>query len=147
MSKVSNPTVGAFVINNDATYPWTVFVYVPNDKGGKKIKTKFKATFKHLSSERRTVILDEFRESLKPSDVDSSQQDEEKTSDAEKALSFEQMMLKEVVKGFSGIKNPDGTEFEFNDDNLTVLLHNAWARDALMGAFLTSLKGRSDEGN
>jgi hypothetical protein len=142
-----NTTIGAFVINNEAIYPWTVHVFVPNPSGGKKLKTKFKAQFKHLSSERRAVLLDEFRAQLDARATENNPQDDDQAVSAKEALSFESMMLKEVLVGFSGIKTPSGDEFEYNDENLDKLVKNSWARDALTAAFLVSLKGRSEEGN
>ncbi len=149
MSKIKpiNATVGAFVINNEATYPWVVYVYVPNEKGGSKLKVKFKATFKHLSSDRRVEILEEFRQQLESRKDQNSPQDDDQVDNAKSAVNFEALMLKEVVVGFSGIKTPSGEDFVFSEENLDTLLNNAWARDAMTHAFLNSLKGRSDEGN
>lgn len=146
-ARKNNVTVGAFVINNEATYDWNVYVFVPKAKGGGKEKVKFKATFRHLSSDRRVEILDEFRAQLELENEKNNPQDDDQVDKAKRAVNFEALMLKEVVMGFSGIKTPSGDEFSFNEDNLDLLLNNAWARDALLYAFLNSLKGRSDEGN
>lgn len=142
-----NQTVGAFVINNEAVYPWNVYVFTPKPNGGGKIKTKFKAKFKHLSSERRVALLDEYREHLKSSATNDTPQDDDQADVAKKALTFEEILLSEALVGFEGIKTPDGSEFESSEENKQLLLSNAWARDALMAAFITSLRGRSDEGN
>lgn len=154
MAKQQNQTVGAFVINNEAEYPWTVYVYVPNPKGGGKLKTKFRVLFAHMTPEERMGLLEEFRDYLKKKAMAESGDFPQDGEAAEAAIdlkrevtSFEDMLLRRVVRGFDGIMTPDRSEFPFNDENRDKLISNSWARDAMVHAYSQSLVGRSDQGN
>lgn len=149
MSRTSarNTVVGAFVLNNEATYPWTIYVHVPGSNG--KHKVKFKAEFRHVTPERRLEILQEFREALRQreSAAQGSDAQDDDVSVLKDALSYERMLLDEVLIGFSGIIDMNKAEIPFNDDTKAMLLSNSWARDALLAGYHTSLQGRSAEGN
>ena len=143
-----NVQVGAFVLNNDATYPWTVNVHTPSPKGG-KLKTKFKAEFKHVTPERRLEILEEFREQLRKREqvAEDGAAGDDDVQQIKDVMSFERMLLQEVLIGFSGIKTPDGSDLANTPENIGLVLSNSWARDALLQAYNVSLQGRSAEGN
>lgn len=149
MSKTtrSNTTVGAFVLNNEAVYPWTIYVYVPTTNGGKQ-KVKFKAEFKHLTAERRLQVLEEFKANLQARTVVGDTPQTEDAVDAHKEItSFEELLLGEVLLGFSGIVDVNKQDLPFNDETKTALISNSWARDALLYGYQQSLVGRSDLGN
>lgn len=147
--KPRNQQVGAFDLNNDETYPWTVYVFKPSPTGGAKVKTKFKAEFKHVSSERRLEILQEFRDQARKREelqVRGVQSDEDVEA-LSNVLTFESMLLGEVLVGFSGIVDKDRNDLPCNDDTKAMLISNSWARDATLYAYNVSLQGRSAEGN
>lgn len=147
-SKQQNQAVGAFVLNNEAEYPWTVFVHVPKASGGGKAKTKFKAVFRHVSQERRMQLLEELRTRLvEQRQLQTNPQDEDATDAVRDVISFQRSVLDEALVSFSGIVDAAGDEVPCTEDTKAALLENAWAQDALMAAYTTSLQGRSDEGN
>ena len=68
--------------------------------------------------------------------------------DAHKEItSFEELLLGEVLLGFSGIVDPNKQDVPFNDETKAALISNSWARDALLYGYQQSLVGRSDLGN
>lgn len=150
MSKQSaaKQQVGAFVLNNDATYSWTVYVFIPKANGGGKTKTKFKVEFRHVSRERKTEILEEFRAQLKRRELLTESPQSDDDIDAVKEIaSFQQLLLEEAVVSFSGVVDQAGQEVPCTEATKKQLLSNAWASDAIMAAYTTSLQGRSDQGN
>lgn len=149
MSKPSrnNQTVGAFVLNNEALYPWTIYVHVPGARGGKE-KLKFKAEFRHLSSERRLQVLENFKNNLKArTAVNDAPQSEDAVDTLKDVASFEDMILDEALQGFSGIVDAQGDALPYNEETKKQLISNSWARDALLFGYQQSLVGRSDLGN
>lgn len=149
MSKSSNQQVGAFLLNNDATYPWNVHVYTPSPTGGAKVKSKFKAEFKHVSPERRLEILQEFREQVRKREELQARgvQNDDDVEVLSNVLTFESMLLDEVLISFSGIVDKDRNELPCSADTKAALIANSWARDATLYAYNLSLQGRSAEGN
>lgn len=149
MSKTTKTKVqiGAFVLNNDATYDWSVYPEVPGP-GGKRVKVKIGCQFKHVSPQRRVEIMEEWRERLKARE--SAAKDAEQGDEVEAAtalLSYEEMLLQEVLVSFSNVRTPAGDELECNDETKSQLIANSWARDALMKGYFQSLKSRDDQGN
>lgn len=146
-TNAKNTTTGPFVLNNEATYPWTVYVFVPSANGGKN-KLKFKAEFKHLTAARRLEVLNTFRDNLKArAGLEDSQSEDAPEVTVKDVASFEELLLDEVLLGFSGIVDASGQDVPFNEDTKAALISNSWARDALLHAYQQSLVGRSDLGN
>lgn len=147
-----NTTIGGFVLNNDATFPWTVYVHVPNASGTGKDRVKFKAIFKHVTPERRLQLLEDFQAQIRERERLSSIPDQDK-SDADiqtlrEALSFERMLLEEVVPRFdSGILDGEGNDISQAEGTRGGMFANSWARSALLQAYEQALQGRAAEGN
>lgn len=143
----SNTQVGIFVLNNSAEYPWTVYVYVPNPKGGNKIKQKLKVRFKHLDKVERNAILETFKERLKAAQkAGDNPQSEDDVDSVKELMSFQRDLLMQALTWFECI-DPEGKPVDPSDDNKADLLNNLWAEDAIMHGYAQSLRGRSDEGN
>lgn len=152
MTRTKNQTVGNFVLNNDAVYPWMVYAWVPKPDGSGKVKTKFQVEFKHASPERRLELLDEFRDRLRQREALESQNLGELSDDEANIMrdgvSFEQTLLNDVVVRFlKHVVDRDGNDISQNEGTKEAMLRNAWARDALLAAYQISLQGRNPEGN
>ena len=147
-----NVTVGDFVLNNDAVFPWTVYVHVPNAAGTGKTKAKFGVEFRHVTPERRLELLQDFREQAEERKRLENIPDGEKTDDdvdaIRQVLSFERMLLEETVAGFTkGIRDPQGNDVSTDESTKAQMFSNSWARDALLYTYQVALQGRSAEGN
>lgn len=147
-----NVTIGDFVLNNDAIFPWTVYVHVPNASGTGKNKVKFGVEFRHVTPERRLELLQDFRDKAEDRKRLENIPDSEKSDDdvvaIREVLSFEHMLLEETVVGFTkGIRDPQGNDISASDSTKAQMFSNAWARDALLYSYQLALQGRSAEGN
>lgn len=149
MSKIAKPKqqIGAFVLNNDATYDWAVYPEVPG-VGGKRTKVKIACVFLHVSPKRRVEIMEEWREHMKlHQEASKNREDGDDVDAASALLSYEEMLLQEVLVSFSNVKDPQGNDLPCTDETKTALISNSWARDALMKGYFQSLKSRDSEGN
>ena len=154
MSKTSTKSttaVGDFVLNNEAEYDWTVYPHVPGDKG-KRQKLRIGARFKHVTAERRIEIMEEFREKLKQRAQSKTADgidinDEDDIDVVKSALSFEGLLLEEVLISFKHVRDKDGNEVESTQETKAQLISNSWARSALSAGYMQSLQSRDDSGN
>lgn len=154
MSKAKPTTtaqIGDFVLNNDAEYDWTVYPLVPGARG-KRDKLRIGARFKHVPATRRIEILDEFRENMKrrakpagDSGEDINEVDE--LSVAKDVLSFEGLLLDEVLIDFKHVRDANGNAVPCTPETKQMLLENSWARSALFNGYMQSLQSRDDTGN
>lgn len=147
----ANTSVGDFVLNNDAEYDWTVYPYVPGEKG-KRTKLRIGARFKHVTAERRVEILEQYRENMKlrakgPTDSGEDVNEAEDLEVVKAALSFEGLLLDEVLINFKHVRDKDGNEVACTPDTKAMLISNAWARNALATGYMASLSSRDDAGN
>lgn len=139
-------TVGVFVLDNDLTYPWWIYVYSPDGKGG-TAKTKFKAEFRHLSPDRRQQIMEHYQDQL------AEQRDAEDSDDLVKTSSqlksFQHALLHEVTLNVSNLRDAEGQDLTFDSDDpkFEQLLDNSWARSALFDGYMRSLQSRAPEKN
>lgn len=147
-----NISIGDFILNNEAVFAWTVYVYVPNKAGTGKTKLKFGVEFMHVTPERRLELLQEFRDKAEERkrledipDVEKSQEDIEAIR---QVLSFERMLLEETVVRFTnGIRDKQDKDVSADEDTRAKMFSNSWARDALLYSYQKALEGRSAEGN
>lgn len=147
----TNTKVGDFVLNNDAEYDWTVYPNVPGAKG-KREKLRIGARFKHVTAERRVSIMEEYRDRLKtrakPKGDDGIDLNDDDEVDAVKELlSFEGLLLEEVLVDFKHVRDTDGNEVACTSETKAQLISNSWARSALIHGYMQSLQSRDDTGN
>ncbi|MEQ1512978.1 MAG: hypothetical protein ABL934_09890 [Lysobacteraceae bacterium] len=147
-----NVTIGDFVLNNEALFPWTVYVYVPNAAGTGKTKAKFGVEFCHVTPERRLELLQDFREKAEErkrlEEIPDGDKTDEDIEAIRQVLSFELMLLQETVARFTkGIRDPQGNDVSTDEATKAQMFSNAWARDALLYSYQQALQGRSAEGN
>ena len=117
MTKPQKQQIGEFVLNNDATYDWTVYPEIPG-KGGTRVKVKIGATFKHVTPERRVAVLEEYRNLVKerakkrdrdePNDDQDSNEGNDDIEAVRQALGFEGSLLNEVLIGFKYVRDVHG---------------------------------------
>lgn len=147
-----NISIGDFILNNEAVFAWTVYVYVPNSAGTGKTKLKFGVDFMHVTPERRLELLQEFRDKAEErkrlEDIPDGEKSQEDIEAIRQVLSFERMLLEETVVRFTkGIRDPQGTDVSAAEETRAKMFSNSWARDALLHAYQLALQGRSAEGN
>lgn len=110
----------AFRVSNNAVFRWPVKISTPSPKGaGKFDEHTFEAEFKYLTQER----IDELIKLARAEEINDNQ------------------VLDEVLMGWKGVQEEDGTEMEFNPTNLENLLQVPGMRSAIVQAFFTSLSG------
>lgn len=110
----------AFRFNKNSTFHWPVVLMVPSSKGaGKYDKQTFEAEFKYLSQER----IDEIIKSARSDEINDNQ------------------VLDEVMMGWKGVQEDDGSELEFSPSNLEMVLQIPGMRSAIVSAFFESLAG------
>jgi hypothetical protein len=141
--------VGIFVLDNDAVFPWTAYVHVPNpNKPGEKQKFKLPVEFRHITPERRVEILEEWRDTnLAREEIGEQPQGADEVDVIKKAISFERMLLNEAIARFPEVRAPDGGKLPDTDETKQAVLSNNWAVSALLPAYKTFLLGHSSEGN
>ncbi len=148
-----NVTVGDFTLNNDAIFPWTVYVHVPNAAGTGKDKVKFSVEFKHVTPQRRLELLREFRDKAEERKRLEAIPDSDKTDEdielIDQVLSFESMLLDEaVVRILKGVRDPNTKEdISTHEGTKAGMISNSWARDAMLHHYQIALQSRSAEGN
>lgn len=110
----------AFRFNKNATFHWPVVLMVPSQKGaGKYDKQTFDAEFKYISQER----IDEIVKSARAEEINDNH------------------VLDEVLAGWKGVQEDDGSELDFSPSNLDMVLQIPGMRSAIVGAFFASLAG------
>ena len=110
----------AFRFSKNATFQWPVVLMVPSAKGsGKYDKQTFEAEFKYLSQER----IDEIIKSARAEEINDNQ------------------VLDEVLAGWKGVQDDDGSELDFSPSNLELVLQIPGMRSAIVSAFFESLAG------
>lgn len=107
----------AFVLSQSPSYTWPVEIQIAND-GGQHEKFTFDAEFKRLPSER-------VKEVLYPSEGTKSPSDEE--------------FCREIVLGWSGIKDDKGADVPFSQDALEKLLKIHPAPAMIVKAWIGSI--------
>lgn len=110
----------AFRFNKKATFLWPVILMVPSSKGaGKYDKQTFEAEFNYLDQER----IDEIIKAARAEELNDTQ------------------VLDEVLVGWKGVQEDDGSEMEFSPSNLEMLLQIPGMRSAIVQSFFDSLAG------
>ena len=147
-----NISIGDFILNNEAVFPWTVYVFYPNPSGTGKDKLKFGVEFKHVTPERRLELLQEFRDKAEErrrlEEIPDGEKSQEEIDAIREVLSFERMLLGETVVSFTkGVRNTQGKDISADEGTRQGMFSNSWARDALLHAYQKALEGRSAEGN
>ena len=113
----------AFVLSQSPSYKWPVEIKIAAD-GGVYEKFTFDAEFKRLPSER-------VKEVLNPKDSASSLSDED--------------FCREVVLGWSGIKDDKGAEVPFSQDALEKLLKIHPAPATIATAWISSISSAKEK--
>ena len=106
----------ALVFKKIAEYDWQVTVETP-DKGKFKQET-FTAKFKNIGRKAFAKLVEE-------------QDDED--------------FVKSVLVGWSGIKDEEGNDVPFDDDNLEAVMENHYIVQAIIVAYGESMKGASEK--
>lgn len=102
----------AFVLKKASSYKWPVTVDVPVD-GGKFKKETFTAIFKKMSRSAFNDLVDQGDDAL----------------------------VGEIIEGWEGIKDEDGDEVEYNEDNKVALFDDPYVLRAVITAYTDSLTG------
>ena len=106
----------ALVFKKIAEYDWQVTVETP-DKGKFKQET-FTAKFKNIGRKAFAKLVEE-------------QDDED--------------FVKSVLVGWSGIKDEEGNDVPFDEDNLEAVMENHYIVQAIIVAYGESMKGASEK--
>ena len=106
----------ALVFKKIAEYDWQVTVQTP-DKGKFKQET-FTAKFKNVGRKAFAELVEE-------------ENDEN--------------FVKSVLVGWSGIKDDDGNDVEYNDENFVALTDNHFIVKGIIEAFGESMRGASEK--
>lgn len=111
-----------FKIAQNPSYTAIVNVELPGNHG--KAKTvQFTAQFKRLSQ----TAIESVTQRLNDGELDDAK------------------LIDEVLLGWDGVQDDDGTALEFNDDNLAKLLDIFPTRPSIVKAFFASLKGAKEK--
>lgn len=150
-TRTSQQPVGIFILDNDAVFPWNIYVHVPNpNKPGEKQKFKLPVEFKHVTPERRQEILETWRDhELERARIGTEEaiRDTDDVETLREIVSFERAMLNEAVHRFPNVLGPDGKQLPDTDETKQAVLSNAWAISAALPAYRQFLSGLSAEGN
>lgn len=107
-----------FKLNLSDSYFWPVTIQLPTD-GGKMEKHTFDVQFKRLPQSDVVKLVDRV---------------------SEREATFVDVS-KEIVVGWKGIQEPDGTELVFSDSALAKVLEISGMGSAIAQAFLDSARG------
>lgn len=102
----------AFVLKKVSSYKWPVSVEVPVD-GGKFKKEAFTAIFKKMSRSAFNDLIEAGDDAL----------------------------IDQIVEGWEGVKDEDGDEFEYNDENKIALFDDPYVLRAVITAYTDSVTG------
>ncbi|EKE78428.1 phage tail assembly chaperone [Oceanibaculum indicum] len=116
-----------FTLREELKYELRITVDMPDpEKASRRLKESFYATFRALSISEAEELRRKARSS---------------TEDELAGLARE--TLREAILGWRDIKDADGKEVPFNDENLTLILDNQFAVTALFDAYVGSLQPES----
>jgi hypothetical protein len=116
-----------FTLREELKYELKVTVDMPDpEKASRRLKETFHATFQALSISDAEELHRKAR---------SSSEDE--------LTGLARETLREAILGWRDIKDADGKEVPFNDDNLALILDNRFAVEALFEAYTNSLRTES----
>lgn len=156
MSKVktsTNTKVEDFVLNNEAEFDWVCYPHVPGN-GGHRTKMRIGARFKHVSDERRVEVMEQFRENIKARAklAEKGQEDGAEVEDSDietvkQIVSFEALLLEEVLISFKYVKDVHGKAVECTPETKSQLISNSWARKCLLRGYQQAMDSRDDSGN
>jgi hypothetical protein len=110
-----------FILSKDLTYTWPVPLEVPADGGGFETKEPM-ITFKHMGS---AWIMDAIK----------------KIEDENQEFTNGDL-LRDVIVGWSNVKDIDSKELPFNPENLEMLLDFRGFAVAAVDVFFSSLAGK-----
>lgn len=150
MAKKPQPqTVGIFFVDNDAVFPWTIPVFMPDPKKpGEKLRYKLPVEFRHVSPERRLEILADWRErELERMRIGDTPADDDEVQVLKDIVSFERCLLNEAVVRFPGVLDKNKEVLPDTDETKQLVLSNAWAVSAALPSYKQFLIGHSAEGN
>lgn len=102
----------AFVLKKVSSYKWPVSVEVPVD-GGKFKKETFTAIFKKMSRSAFNDLIEAGDDAL----------------------------IDQIVEGWEGVKDEDGDEVEYNDENKVTLFDDPYVLRAVITAYTDSVTG------
>lgn len=102
----------AFVLKKVSSYKWPVSVEVPVD-GGKFKKETFTAIFKKMSRSAFNDLIEAGDDAL----------------------------IDQIVEGWEGVKDEDGDEVEYNDENKVALFDDPYVLRAVITAYTDSVTG------
>ena len=102
----------AFVLKKVSSYKWPGSVEVPVD-GGKFKKETFTAIFKKMSRSAFNDLIEAGDDAL----------------------------IDQIVEGWEGVKDEDGDEVEYNDENKVALFDDPYVLRAVITAYTDSVTG------
>jgi len=102
----------AFVLKKVSSYKWPVTVEVPVD-GGKFKKETFTAVFKRMSRSAFNDLVEAGDDAL----------------------------VDQIIEGWEGVKDEDGDEVEYNDENKVMLFDDPHVLRGVITAFTESITG------
>ncbi|CAO3434183.1 hypothetical protein [Azospirillum doebereinerae] len=118
------------VIKRENTIKYPVTVQVPNEDGSKSVKTAI-AIFSTVSHERILQISEEAR----------------KKREAGEDISSDSLhLLREVLKGWEGIKTDtvDGPDLPFNKTTFAAVMNIPYVREAFVSAYIHAVCERAE---
>jgi hypothetical protein len=116
----------AFVLSKSATYLWPVRISLATDGGKQTIET-FDAEFRRLPQSRINEIVRQAKAAER-----GRLDDEEQLEDAD--------VVREIVAGWSDVKDADGEQIPFSSAKLTELLEIPTVAGQIVKAWFESLK-------
>lgn len=148
MSKKAVAPFAPFVFDLSARFQWPVVVRVPSTEHvGKKVKTRFTASFCHVSEERRMAILAEHRQALQTARQPAEDETGEDRSDVELAFSLSQKVLAEVLDRCDDIVGPDGQQIPWSPELKRALITHQMVWPALYAAYMEAIAQQDPAGN
>lgn len=120
----------AFVIKQSDSYSWPITFEIPVD-GGRHEKQTFDAELKRLPQSRIVEIQEAVQKRL------SAIQRDEETAD----MITDHEIANEILIGWNGINDEDGTAVPFSERSKTQLLEIPTVTAAIVRAYFDSLSG------
>ena len=118
----------AFVISKKQTYAWPVKIKMP--QGGQWENHGFTATFQRIPAAK----IQEWMKNL----ADEDQKPEER-------YDYENTVISEVLVGWEGVQDAEGTPVPFSDETRRMLVEIVEVRKAIFEAFFDSGLGKKAE--
>jgi len=116
----------AFVLKQSATYKWPVTIVIPID-GGQKERHTFDGEFKRLPQTRVNELVTQLQLQQRP-DIDPDQ------------ILPAQDAAREILVGWSGIKDDSGEEIPFSETALNQVLEMQMVAAQIILAWFNSLE-------